>query len=266
MRTTATESPLRARKRQRLDLLLVERELAESRQKAQALILAGQVLVDGVRAEKAGSLVASASQIEVLMKSRYVGRGGLKLEAALDKLQWDLTGLVALDVGSSTGGFIDCMLQGGAARVISVDVGPSQLDWKLRSDGRVRVIDHANARYLAWDTIGEPVDLITMDVSFISATAILPALTPFAKRRAAGSTPGSTTRLLLLVKPQFEVGKGKVGKGGIVRDPELRRGAVERVRACAIDCGWAELRDFPCAVPGAEGNQEYFLAGEFQGA
>jgi 23S rRNA (cytidine1920-2'-O)/16S rRNA (cytidine1409-2'-O)-methyltransferase len=244
-----------ASERRRLDRMLVERGLAETRQKAQALILAGNVMVGGSKVEKAGTLIAPEAQIELLApKSRYVGRGGLKLEAALDELHWDVTGSVAIDIGSSTGGFVDCLLQRGAARVIAVDVGVSQIDWRLRQDARVRVLDHTNARYLRWEQIGEHADLITMDVSFISATVILPALTPFAR---------IGTRLLLLVKPQFEVGKGMVGKGGIVRDPILHQKAVSRVRECAAQCGWGELRDFACALPGAEGNQEYFLAGRF---
>ena len=235
-------------------MALIERGLAETRAKAQALILAGLVAVDGKKVEKAGTPVAADSRIEVLPpKSRYVGRGGLKLEAALDEQGWDVRGLVALDIGSSTGGFVDCLLQRGAARVIAVDVGASQLDWRLRNDPRVRLLDHTNARYLRWEQIGEHADLITMDVAFISATRVLPALVPFAR-------PG--TRLLILVKPQFEVGKGQVGKGGIVRDPALHRKAVETVRACAASLGFGNFREFPCAIQGAEGNQEYFLSSE----
>jgi 23S rRNA (cytidine1920-2'-O)/16S rRNA (cytidine1409-2'-O)-methyltransferase len=235
---------------------LAERGLAESREKAQALILAGLVFVDGRKAEKAGSLVAEDAAVAVKASGlRYVSRGGLKLEGALDHLHWDLRGIVALDIGSSTGGFVDCLLQRGAARTIAVDVGTSQLDWRLRNDPRVRLLERTNARYLSWDQIGEQVDLITMDVSFISATTILPALTPFAHYG---------TKLLLLIKPQFEVGKGQVGKGGIVRDSALHQQAIERVRTCAAALGFEELQDFPSAILGAEGNQEFFLAGIFR--
>jgi 23S rRNA (cytidine1920-2'-O)/16S rRNA (cytidine1409-2'-O)-methyltransferase len=247
-----------AAQRLRLDRALVERGLAETREKAQALILAGAVSVDGKKSEKAGLAVAAEARIEVAgPKSRYVGRGGDKLQGALDELGWDVRGWVALDIGSSTGGFVDCLLQRGARRVIAVDGGTGQLDWRLRNDSRVRLLERTNARYLRWEQIGEQADVITMDVSFISATRILPALISFAY-------PG--TKLLVLVKPQFEVGKGKVGKGGIVRDPQLQRQAVEQVRRCAGDLGFRELRDFPCAIRGTEGNQEFFLAGEYSRA
>ncbi len=243
--------------KQRLDRAMVERGLVESREKAQALILAGSVLVDDKKCEKAGAPVASESVITITgPRSRFVGRGGEKLDAALDKLGWDVAGFVALDIGSSTGGFVDCLLQRSAARVIAVDAGTGQLDWKLRNDLRVRLLERTNARYLQWDQIGERVDLITMDVSFISATTILPALTPFARHG---------TRLLVLVKPQFEVGKSKVGKGGIVRDAKQQLEAVERVWAAANALGFGALRDFPCPVLGAAGNQEFFLAGEYTG-
>ena len=221
------------------------------------MILAGEVTVDGKKAEKAGTLVPSGCSVQVEPRSRYVGRGGLKLEAALDALGWDVHGCVALDIGSSTGGFTDCLLQRGAARVIAVDAGTGQLDWRLRQDARVSLLERTNARYLRWEQIGEAVDLMTMDVSFISATQLLPAVAQFAR-------PG--TRLLVLVKPQFEVGKKQVGKGGIVRDPELQQQTVGKVRGCAASLGFGKFRDFPCAVLGAEGNQEYFLAAEFSAA
>lgn len=239
----------------RLDRLLVERGLAASREKAQALILAGQVLVAGAKAEKAGQLAEVQAEIEVSERLRYVGRGESKLEAALNELGWDVRGWVALDIGSSTGGFVDCLLQRGAARLIAVDAGRGQLDWRLRQDARVRFLERTNARYLRWEQIGEHADLITMDVSFISATQVLPAAVQFAR---------GGTRLLVLVKPQFEVGRGQVGRGGIVRDPIQHREAVDRVRRCAVALGFEHLRDFPSAVLGAEGNQEFFLAAEFE--
>lgn len=238
----------------RLDRFLVERGLAETRQKAQALIMAGQVLVEGKKVDKAGTLVRPDDAVEVQESPRYVGRGGLKLEAALDRFGWEVRGKVFLDIGSSTGGFVDCLLQRGAERVHAVDVGGGQLHWKLRQDTRARVHEGVNARYLDWGQIGETVDGITMDVSFISATMILPLLVQFAR-------PG--TRLLVLVKPQFEVGKGQVGKGGIVRDAAKQEASVTKVRECAAGLGFQDLEDFPCPVLGAEGNQEFFLSGTF---
>ena len=211
-------------RKKRLDRLLVEKELTETRQKAQAVIMAGRVFVDGKRVEKAGALVEPDSRLEVLEGARYVGRGGLKLEAALEHFGWDVKGKVFLDIGSSTGGFVDCLVQHGAERVNAVDVGAGQLHWRLRQDSRVRLLEGVNARYLRWEQIGETVDGITMDVSFISATLILPRLVPFAR-------PG--TRLLVLVKPQFEVGKGQVGRGGVVREASKQAAAVAKVRQCA---------------------------------
>jgi len=243
-------------RKKRLDRLLVDLELTETRQKAQAVIMAGRVFVDGKRVEKAGALVEPDSRLEVLEAARYVGRGGLKLEAALEHFGWDVKGRLFLDIGSSTGGFVDCLLQHGAERVVAVDVGAGQLHWRLRQDPRVRLLEGVNARYLRWEQIGETVDGITVDVSFISATLILPRLVPFAK-------PG--TRLLVLVKPQFEVGKGQVGKGGVVRDASKQAAAVAKVRQCAAGLGFAELEEFPCPVRGMEGNQEFFLSGVFAG-
>lgn len=251
----AKHSPASSRKR--LDVVLVDRGMIATRQKAQAVILAGCVTVDGTKVEKAGTPVDPESSIEILHGPKYVGRGGLKLEAALQRFGWDVQRQVVLDIGSSTGGFVDCLLQHGAARVIGVDAGTGQLDWQLRQDNRVRVLEQTNARYLIWAQIGEKVDAITMDVSFISVTQILPSLTQFAR-------PG--TRLLVLVKPQFEVGKGQVGRGGIVRDEALHRAAVERVRGCAAALKFSNLEDFPCPVLGTEGNQEFFLAGVFNPA
>ena len=204
----------------RLDRLLVERGLAESREKAQALIMAGEVLVNGQKAAKPGQTVASDAALELLAKLPYVGRGGLKLAAALDHFAIPAEGRVCLDIGASTGGFTDVLLQRGALRVHAVDVGAGQLDWKLRNDPRVVVHERLNARELAFEHLGELVDLAVCDVSFISATLILPAAARLLRPEG---------EMVVLVKPQFEVGKGQVGKGGIVRDPELHRGACERV-------------------------------------
>lgn len=241
--------------KKRLDRLLVERGLEQTRQKAQSLIMAGRVLVDGKRVEKAGTLVDEQCSVEVSgSQSRYVGRGGLKLEAALDGFHCDVHSKVFLDVGSSTGGFVDCLLQHGAARVIALDVGTSQLDWHLRQDSRVRLLDHTNARYLKWDQIGEMVDGITVDVAFISATLVLPRLAQFCK-------PGA--RLMVLVKPQFEVGKGKVGRGGIIRNERQQQESVDKVQQCVAGLGFTNLEVLPCPVLGAEGNREFFLTAIF---
>ena len=235
--------------RLRLDQLLVERGLAESRAKAQALVLAGQVLLDGQKAAKSGHAVAVDARVEVLAQPRFVGRGGLKLEAALDHFQIDVGGQVCLDIGSSTGGFTDCMLQRGARHVYAVDVGAGQLDWKLRGDARVTVHEGINARYLRFEEIGEAVDLAVFDVSFISVTLIVPAVLPLLKE---------TGQMVILVKPQFEVGRGEVGKGGIVRDAGLQAGACDRVRVAVEELGFKTgLMESP--ITGAEGNREFLL-------
>jgi len=238
----------------RLDRVIVDRSLADSREKAQALIMAGEVLVDGQKASKAGQLVTSEARIEVTAKQRYVGRGGLKLEGALRHFGIDVTGLVAADFGSSTGGFTDCLLQAGAARVHAIDVGMGQLDWRLRNDPRVVVHEGVNARYIELTDLGEPVDLAVCDVSFISATLILPAMV-----RVLKNGPG--TGIVVLVKPQFEVGKGEVGKGGIVRDPARHKAACAKVRACAEELGF-ETQIMESPITGAEGNKEFLLYGQ----
>jgi 23S rRNA (cytidine1920-2'-O)/16S rRNA (cytidine1409-2'-O)-methyltransferase len=233
----------------RLDVLLVERALAPSREKAQALILAGQVLVNHQKATKSGQSVATDCAIEMLGVTKYVGRGGLKLEAALDHWSIDPAGWVAMDVGASTGGFTDCLLQRGALRVHAVDVGKTQLAWAMRSDPRVVIHEEANARFLTAETIGEPVDLIVCDVSFISVTMILPALAALAPR------------MLILVKPQFEVGREQVGKRGIVREAALHEAACEKVGQAVRHLGFTQ-NVIPCPVKGAEGNQEFWLWAE----
>ena len=235
--------------KQRLDRLLVERGLADSREKAQALIMAGEVSVDGQKASKPGHAIDTASAIEISGKPPYVSRGGVKLAGALDAFGIDVSGCVCLDIGSSTGGFTDCLLQRGASRVHAVDVGSGQLDWKLRNDPRVVVHEGINARQLQYEEIGEHVDLATFDVSFISVTLILPAAVPLLR---------SEGRIIILVKPQFEVGKGHVGKGGIVRDPELHREACARVEDAVKSLGFeTSMMDSP--ILGAEGNKEFLL-------
>jgi 23S rRNA (cytidine1920-2'-O)/16S rRNA (cytidine1409-2'-O)-methyltransferase len=233
----------------RLDCLLVERGLAASREKAQALIMAGQVLVDGRQAQKPGRTVAADSRIEVRQPPPFVSRGGLKLDAALDHFGIAVGGRVCLDIGASTGGFTDCLLQRGAARVHAVDVGNGQLDWKIRNDPRVVVHEKLNARYLRPEDIGEPIALATCDVSFISVTLILPALMPLLQ-------PGA--EMVILVKPQFEVGKGQVGKGGIVREPELQQAACRRVDQAVRQLGF-ETASMESPILGAEGNREFLL-------
>jgi len=234
---------------QRLDMLLVERGLAQSREKARALILAGQVLVQGQKADKAGHSVSIDSKIEVLESPKYVGRGGLKLEAALDHFRIQPAGKVCLDIGSSTGGFTDCLLQRGAARVYAIDVGTAQLDWKLRNDPRVIVHEQVNARYLARGQVPEPVDLAVCDVSFISITMILPVLPNLLAESA---------EMVILVKPQFELERHQVGKGGIIRDPALHHQACRRVEEAVQRMGYGS-EIIPSPILGAEGNQEFLL-------
>ena len=235
--------------KQRLDRLLVDRGLADSREKAQALIMAGEVLLNGQKAAKPGQAVMPDAAVEVLARPPYVSRGGLKLAAALQHFAIDVTGQVCLDIGSSTGGFTDALLQAGAARVHAVDVGTGQLAWPLRTDSRVVVHEGLNARELRFDDIGEPVSLITCDVSFISVTLILPAAAPLLQ---------PSGRMVILIKPQFEVGKGQVGKGGIVRDPSLHQAACERVDNAARSLGFVtSMMDSP--ILGAEGNKEFLL-------
>jgi 23S rRNA (cytidine1920-2'-O)/16S rRNA (cytidine1409-2'-O)-methyltransferase len=238
--------------KQRLDRWMVEHAVAESREKAQALIMAGEVLVDGVKATKAGQSVAPDARIELLSKPRYVSRGGLKLEGALSRFSLDPTGLICADFGSSTGGFTDCLLQYGAAHVFAIDVGTNQLDWRLRSDPRVTVLEGVNARYLEPAELGRPIDLAVCDVSFISATLIIPAML-----RVLRENGGC---LVVLVKPQFEVGKGLVGKGGIVRDPALHEESCGKVRKFIEDAGFkTDIMESP--ITGAEGNREFLLYG-----
>jgi 23S rRNA (cytidine1920-2'-O)/16S rRNA (cytidine1409-2'-O)-methyltransferase len=235
--------------RRRLDVILVERGLVESREKGQALIIAGQVLVNGQKVEKPGQAVASDSQIKLAEQPRYVGRGGVKLEAALDHFAISVKGKVCLDVGSSTGGFTDCLLQRGATRVYAIDVGTGQLDWKLRNDSRVVVHEQVNARYLTSEEVPEKVDLAVCDVSFISATMILPVLTNFLANGA---------EMVILVKPQFELERHQVGRGGIIRDPALHQHACRRVEDAVRQLGF-QTQIISSPVLGAEGNQEFLL-------
>ncbi len=235
----------------RLDSLLVEHGLVDSREKAQGLILAGQVLVEEQKVEKCGARVSAEAAVRLLgQPPRYVSRAGLKLEGALDHFRVEVEGKPCLDIGASTGGFTDCLLQRGAVKVFAVDVGTNQLDWKLRRDPRVVSLEKTNARHLTIEPIGERVALATMDVSFISANLILPALPPLLEPRA---------QILVLVKPQFEVGRGQVGKGGIVRDAKLQQGAVTKVARKLVELGFRDVASAESCLPGASGNREFFL-------
>jgi 23S rRNA (cytidine1920-2'-O)/16S rRNA (cytidine1409-2'-O)-methyltransferase len=241
----------------RLDKLLVDRGLAPSRERARALILAGKVLVNEQKIEKAGALIDSgpASVLRLLGEDlRYVSRGGLKLEKALEHWRIDLHDKVCLDVGASTGGFSDCMLQRGAAKVIAVDTGYGQMDFGLRNDPRIRLLEKTNARYLKAAEVGEAIDFIAMDVSFISATLVLPAVIGAAS---------SVREIVVLVKPQFEAGRELVGKGGIVRDESVQLAAVAKVEAALVGLGCVRAEWIESPILGGEGNREFLLHAEF---
>ena len=246
----------------RLDKLLVDRGLAASRERDQALILAGKVLVDDQKLEKSGAPVSADSVIRLLGEDlKYVSRGGLKLERALEHWNISVTGKCCLDVGASTGGFTDCLLQRGAAQVIAVDTGYGQMDFKLRQDPRVRLLEKTNARYLTHAAIGVTADLIAMDVSFISATLVLPAVIGAAFPESPDQRQGR--QIIVLVKPQFEAGKEHVGKGGIVRDEAAQLGAVEKVRNGVRSLGAVQTDMIESPILGAEGNREFLLYGVF---
>jgi 23S rRNA (cytidine1920-2'-O)/16S rRNA (cytidine1409-2'-O)-methyltransferase len=234
----------------RLDEVLVAQGLAESRTRAQALILAGRVLVDDVPVDKAGTRVRDGAQLRIRGDVRaYVSRGGDKLAGALSDLGVDPAGMACLDVGASTGGFTDCLLQRGASRVVAVDVGYGQLHPTLRGDPRVRVLERTHARDLTPADLAGPIDLVTLDASFISARRLLPGLRTLAPR----------ADFLVLVKPQFEVGKGRVGKGGVVRDDALRAEAVAAVRDCGLAAGLVARGEAESRLAGPKGNREVFL-------
>jgi 23S rRNA (cytidine1920-2'-O)/16S rRNA (cytidine1409-2'-O)-methyltransferase len=236
--------------KKRLDLLVVERGLAESREKAQAMILAGEVRVNGERSDKAGAQISEGARLEVSgTAARYASRGGLKLEGALEDFGVDAKDKVCLDIGASTGGFTDCLLQHGARRVYAVDVTPQQLAWRLAQDPRVTQIK-ANARELRPGQVPEPAGIVTIDVSFISVAKVLPAV---------AAAAGAGAAYLILVKPQFELDRGDVGRGGIVRDAALHERAIERVRGAALAAGFRVEGVRPSRITGAEGNQEFFL-------
>jgi 23S rRNA (cytidine1920-2'-O)/16S rRNA (cytidine1409-2'-O)-methyltransferase len=237
--------------RLRLDTALVERGLFPSRARAQAAVLAGRVWVDGRPAAKAGTAVNADAALSVAPVQEYVSRGGLKLAHALDALGIDVTGASALDLGASTGGFTDCLLRRGAARVIALDVGYGQLDWRLRTDQRVHVVERTNARAIAPGDLPWTPDLLTCDLSFISVSTVWPQ---------AAQCLDPAYRALVLVKPQFEVGRDRVGSGGVVRDPELRAGAVRRVAEAIAATGGTVTGVAGSGLPGPKGNREVFVA------
>jgi 23S rRNA (cytidine1920-2'-O)/16S rRNA (cytidine1409-2'-O)-methyltransferase len=237
--------------KERLDKVLVTRGFAPSRERAQSLILAGAVVVDGERQEKAGTLIRPEAAIRLTHNPQpYVSRGGLKIEKALDFFSIDPNGKVVMDVGASTGGFTDCLLQGGACRVYAVDVGYGQLAWKLQQDPRVVNLQRRNIRHLRWEEVGEEVDLAVVDTSFISLTLVIPPILPFLKEGGG---------LLTLVKPQFEVGKGEVGRGGVVRDAAQHRQTVAKIKEFAIGKGLLPRGAMESPLRGPKGNREFFL-------
>ncbi len=246
-------------KRERADRLLVARDLAGDRTRAQALILAGRVFSGETRVDKAGQLLEPDSPLEVRGRDHpWVGRGGLKLAHGLDRFAIDPEGLVCLDIGASTGGFTDVQLTRGAAKVFAVDVGHGQLAWKLRSDPRVVVLERTNARHLTRTEVPEPIDLVTCDASFIGLETVLPA-------SMALTAPGA--RLVALIKPQFEAGKDQVGKGGVVRDPDLHAEVCARIEAwLGARAGWRVLGVTESPILGPEGNKEFLIAAVREGA
>lgn len=265
MRYSAPESFFlvsRAPAKIRLDKLLVDRALVPSRERGQALIIAGKVLVNGQKIEKSGAAVEPDCEIRLLGEDlRYVSRGGLKLEHALERWKINVDGRICLDVGASTGGFTDCLLQHRAARVIAVDTGHGQIAFQLRQDPRVRLLEKTNARYLTREQVGEDVSLVAVDVSFISVTLVLPAVVTAAfpadlRDRVDGE-------LIVLIKPQFEAGREQVGKGGIVRDPAAQEQAVEKVRRAVAALGARTMEVTESPILGAEGNKEFLLHAVF---
>lgn len=237
----------------------MERGLTASRERAQALVIAGKVLVNGQKIEKSGATVEADCEIRLLGEDlKYVSRGGLKLEKALDHWQIDVSGKICMDVGASTGGFSDCVLQRGAARVIAVDTGQGQIAYSLRQNPQVRLLEKTNARYLTREQVAEAVDFVAMDVSFISATLVLPAVIAAA---FAGDRRGR--ELVVLIKPQFEVGREQVGKGGIVKDPAAWEQAIQKVRETVAGLGAVEINVIDSPILGAEGNKEFLLRARF---
>lgn len=239
-----------AKEKIRIDALLVEKGLVESRQKAQALIMAGKVLVNNETVDKAGKAVDPDSEISIKEGLPFVSRGGVKLKGALDGFGIDPSGLVVIDIGASTGGFTDCLLKNGASKVYAIDVGKGLLDMRLRNDPRVVVLEERNIRFLEKTEVSGPIGLAVIDVSFISLEKVLP------KAKELLSDGG---RVLALIKPQFEVGKGKVGKGGIVKDPALHKEVIDRIKAFSLSDGFSVLGVMESPIKGAKGNTEFWI-------
>ncbi|MFC1840314.1 TlyA family RNA methyltransferase [Thermodesulfobacteriota bacterium] len=240
-----------SKKKTRLDQILVNKGLVESRQKAKAMIMAGEVMVNGVKQDKPGHTFYESSEITLKTASiPYVSRGGLKLEAAIDHFKIDVNDRVMLDIGASTGGFTDCLLQNGAKKVITVDVGYGQLHWKLRQDPRVIIFEKTNARHLTPEHINEPAEGAVIDVSFISLKIIIPVITQL--------LPGDSF-IVALIKPQFEAGKEQVGKGGVIKDPDLHQSIVSNIREFCIDTGWKVEGYIPSPILGPKGNREFLI-------
>ena len=244
---------MKSKSKERLDKLLVTRGLVETRAKAQALILAGQVVSELQRLDKAGHLIAIDAPLAIKETMPFVSRGGLKLARALDHFQVAVVGTVCLDIGASTGGFTDCLLQRGASRVVAIDVGHGQIDWKLRQDARVEVRENVNARYLSPEDFSEHFNLVVADVSFISLTKILPVVPPLLQPAAL---------VLTLIKPQFEVGRDEVGRGGIVRDAAAQQRVVEEITAFAASIGLRSRGVIDSPILGADGNREFLVCFE----
>ena len=236
----------------RLDILMINKGLVQSRQRAKTLIMAGKVRINDLTVDKAGTLVSDNANIVVNTNDNpYVSRGGLKLEKALQTAAISVKGMICLDIGASTGGFTDCLLQHGAAKVYAVDVGYGQLDWKLRQDKRVIVIERSNIRYLPFETINEKMDIVVADTSFISLKIVIPAAEKFMKENAL---------VLALIKPQFEAGKQNVGKGGVVKDPQIREQVIQDIEQFFTDRGYPVNFVVPSPISGPKGNIEYMIS------
>ncbi|WP_299977445.1 TlyA family RNA methyltransferase [Desulfobacula sp.] len=240
----------------RLDYFVVEKDLVKSRQRAKALIMAGKVLVNDMRVDKPGTLITNDAKVVVKQDDNpFVSRGGLKLEKALKSIPISVKGLTCLDIGASTGGFTDCLLQYGAGKVYAVDVGYGQFDWSLRQDLRVKVIERTNIRHMPYEVINEKVDVVVADTSFISLKLVIPSTEKFMR---------DDTKVLALIKPQFEAGKKNIGKGGVVKDPEIRKRVIEDLKVFFKERGYQVNQVVPSPISGPKGNIEYIISLTFK--
>lgn len=254
---------MKIQKKIRLDDLLVEKKLVETRSQAKALILAGEVQINHQRIDKAGSLVAPDAEVSIKQPLKYVGRGGLKLEKALIEFGVDVSGCVCVDVGASTGGFTDCLLQHDAKKVYAIDVGYGQMHWRLQNDDRVVRLDRENFRNFDVSRITEPVDLVVMDVSFISVKLLIPKVVNLLSSCRPSPTSRTCQKMIVLVKPQFEAGPEFVGKGGIVRDKEVQKRVVADVQQTLCQNGFTEIKTTESPLQGADGNREFLVVGRW---